>query len=76
MDAPTNTRIGDRLGLAHSTVSRMRRGDRIGSTATLRTIATLTGESLEAVTAAADLARSKADLAPWRDLLDRVGRSE
>ena len=34
----TNTEIAGRLGLAHSTVSRMRTGERVGSVRTLRRI--------------------------------------
>ena len=67
----TNAAIGDRLGLAHSTVSRMRRGERLGSVETLGKIAALAGVTLEHVVAAAELARD-GDLRTWSGLLDKV----
>lgn len=71
----TNADIGTRLGLAHSTVSRMRRGERLGSLETLRKIAAVTGTPLDDVTAAADKARG-GDLPDWIALLEKVGAAE
>lgn len=71
----TNADIGIRLGLAHSTISRMRRGERLGSLATFTKIAQITGKPLEAVVAAAALTKT-GDLDPWLALLDEVGAAE
>lgn len=60
----TNTEIGARLGLAHSTVSRMRTGERVGSVRTLRRISREYGIELDRVMSAADKALD-GDTADW-----------
>ena len=71
----TNADLGRALGLSHSTVSRMRTGQRTGSLPTLRRLAALSGKSLEAVADAAIAARD-GDTAEWTKILDSVCGAE
>ena len=55
--AATNKQLGEALGLSHSTISRMRTGQRTGSTITLQRLADLTETPVEKVIKAASAAR-------------------
>jgi len=68
----TNTEIGARLGLAHSTVSRMRTGERVGSIRTLQRISREYNLPLEEVVDAANKAL-EGNNADWVRLMDGLG---
>jgi transcriptional regulator with XRE-family HTH domain len=67
----TNAEVAERLGVSHSTVSRMRTGKRVGSPAVLVRIAEKYEIPLEEVMAAAVAARSGKP-AKWTMLMKRV----
>lgn len=66
----TNTEIAAKLGLAHSTVSRMRTGARVGSVRTIRRISKEYGIPIEKVMAAADKALNDGDPGDWIKIIN------
>jgi transcriptional regulator with XRE-family HTH domain len=71
MSQLTNDAVAERLGLSHSAVSRMRRGERIASPRTAVRIAEEFGVSLDELTRASALA-SSGEREPWVELLFRA----
>lgn len=71
----TNTEIAGRLGLAHSTVSRMRTGERVGSVRTLRRISKEFGIPLERVMSSAGEALD-GDSTNWVKLMAELIQDE
>ena len=67
----TNTDIAARIGLAHSTVSRMRTGELVGSVRTLRRIAREFDIPLERVMSAAGSALD-GDKGDWVALMSEI----
>ena len=67
----TNTEIAEKLGLAHSTVSRMRTGERVGSVRTLRRLSREFDLDLDRVMAAAGQALD-GDKGDWVKLMAEV----
>ncbi len=71
----TNTDIAARIGLAHSTVSRMRTGERVGSVRTLRRISREFDVPLEEVMSAAGSALD-GDKGDWVKLMSKIAGDE
>lgn len=72
----TNTEIAEKLGLAHSTVSRMRTGERVGSVRTLRRLSREFDLPLDRVMSSAGAAL-EGDKKEWVELMAEVaGDSE
>lgn len=67
----TNTEIAAKLGLAHSTVSRMRTGERVGSVRTLRRLSREFDIPLERVMSAAGQAL-EGDKRDWTRLMGEI----
>ena len=67
----SNARAAFRLGMSVSGVSRMRRGERLGSASTLVRISQEFGVDLGTLTSAA-AAASDGDPAEWIELMDRI----
>lgn len=67
----SNAEVATRLGMSVSGVSRMRRGYRVGSAATLVRISREFGVDLGSLTEAA-AAASDGDPAEWIELMDRT----
>jgi transcriptional regulator with XRE-family HTH domain len=67
----TNAEAAELLGLNHSTVSRMRKGERIGSLTTLRRIAEKFEIPIEQVLDAAQKAHA-GDKSDWVRLIERA----
>lgn len=65
----TNAQVAERLGLNHSTVSRIRKGERIGSLSTLRRIAEQFEIPIEKVLDAAQKAHA-GDKRDWIKLVN------
>lgn len=67
----TNAEVAEKLGLSHSTVSRMRTGKRLGSTEVLQKISAEYDVPLDAVITAAVEARAGRPQ-KWTELMDNV----